>query len=129
MRKYLYGGSILLAVCFCAAMVLAAGMTMEHKDPLTVAPDHYKVLLDNDKVRVLDFHGKAGDKVAEHWHPDHVVYVIAGGKAKFTVDGKVSEMDMKNGDAVFMPAQNHAAEVIGPGEVHVVIVELKSHAH
>ena len=35
---------------------------------------------------------EAGDKMAVHSHPDHLVYVIAGGKVRFTgADGKVTE--------------------------------------
>lgn len=95
------------------------------EDPVKVAPKNYKVILENDEVRVLDFTGKAGDKIAMHYHPDHTAYVIKGGKAKFTSDGKTTDLDMKEGTAMFVKAGSHSVEVIGPGELHVIIVEAK----
>ena len=126
MKKVFLCFLILIISVLFSTVVLAAGA--EHVDPLTVAGDHYKLLMENERVRVLDFHGKAGDKIPMHWHPDHVVYVLSGGKANFTVNGKTTEQDMKTGKAIFMPATNHSVEVIGPGEVHVIVVELKEPA-
>ena len=51
-----------LVLVFAAATVLA-------QDPMKVAPNNFKVLLENDQVRVLDFHSKPGDKIGMHSHP------------------------------------------------------------
>ena len=41
-------------------------------DPLEVAPDHYKVIFENERVRVLSFHSSPGEKWPLHMHPDAV---------------------------------------------------------
>ena len=59
-----------------------------------------------------------------HSHPDYVVYVIKGGKVKFTTDdGKVVESDTKAGEANFRPAVTHSHEHPDGGEA--IVIELK----
>jgi quercetin dioxygenase-like cupin family protein len=53
-------------------------------DPATTDPTHFKVLLDNERVRVLDFTASPGDKIAMHWHPDYITYNFDGGKTTFS---------------------------------------------
>jgi quercetin dioxygenase-like cupin family protein len=81
--------------------------------------------MENDRVRVLETSFKPGDKAAMHSHPDHVVYVLGGGKLKITSSGKTDVLDMKNGQAVFFKALSHEAENTGKTDVHLLVVELK----
>jgi quercetin dioxygenase-like cupin family protein len=112
--------AIVLAACFFFAYSNLAVAD----DAVKVAPDHYKVLLDNEHVRVLEFSGKKGDKIAIHSHPDCVVYFLADGKAKFTgSDGKVVEADFKKGETQWRPAETHSVEVVT--DAHALLVELK----
>jgi quercetin dioxygenase-like cupin family protein len=92
---------------------------------LKVAKNVYKLVMENDRVRVLDLFLKPGDKAFMHYHPDHVVYVLNGGKAKLTSSGKTDVMDMKTGQAIFLKAQSHDAENTGKTDVHLLVVELK----
>ena len=79
------------------------------EDVVKVAPNLYKVLLENDRVRVLDSLYKPGDKSAMHSHPDIVGYMLGNGKAKFTMpDGQAMEIETKAGEALFMEAQSHS---------------------
>ena len=39
-------------------------------DAVTVAPNNYKTLLENDRIRLLEYRGKPGDKTEMHSHPD-----------------------------------------------------------
>jgi quercetin dioxygenase-like cupin family protein len=99
------------------------------QDAAKVASENYSLLLDNDSVRVLDVRVAAGAKVPLHSHPDHVAYVLAGGKLKLThPDGTAAEIEASAGQALFIPAEAHATENVGSSEVHVVIVELKPRA-
>jgi beta-alanine degradation protein BauB len=99
------------------------------QDPAKVAPNNYKVVLDNDTVRVCEVTAKAGEKIATHSHPDHMVYAVTAGKIKFTYpDGKTKDVEMKAGDAQFIKAETHATENIGAGDLKVVVVELKKPA-
>jgi quercetin dioxygenase-like cupin family protein len=60
-----------------------------------------------------------------HSHPDHLVYVLEGGKLKLTSSGKTDVLDMKSGQAIFLKAQSHEAENIGKTNAHLLVVELK----
>lgn len=116
-----------VAVMGVAALLILAGLaaTVCAQDPVKVAPDKYKVLLENERVRVLEYRGKSGDKTAMHSHPAYVTYSLASGKAKFTSpDGKVTERELKAGEATWNSGETHASESMG-SEAHVLLVELK----
>lgn len=112
------------------ALIVAAGLcfvqTTFAQDPVKQSPDKYKVVLNNDKVRVLDVRLKPGDKSPMHSHPDNVIYVISGGTAKFTdAKGKATDTTMKAGECKWRKAETHAVENTGKTEVHVLNIELK----
>src|SRR5713226_3096353 len=115
---------ILAVVCLTAAFVLSAARPSP-QDPIKVAPNHFKVLLENDRVRVLELRGKAGDKIDMHSHPAYVSYLVSGsGKTKFTSsDGKTTEVEAQVGKALWHDAETHAAELAGPA--HSLLIELK----
>ena len=95
-------------------------------DPATADPAHFKVLLDNDRVRVLDFRASAGEKVSMHGHPDYITYDLSGGKSRFTYPkGKPTDRLSKAGDVAWHKAETHASENIGGADIHVLLVELK----
>ena len=96
------------------------------EDAVKVAPHVYRVIMENDRVRVLDTTMKPGDTTAMHSHPAVVVDAISGGKFKFTSpDGQSMEMDVPAGQAMYMDASEHATENVGTTEGHVILVELK----
>ena len=84
-----------------------------------------KVVLENDRVRVLDVQFKPKEKAAMHTHPDHVVYVLKGGKLKITTSGKTDVLDLKTGQAIFFQALSHEVENTGKTDVQLFVVELK----
>jgi quercetin dioxygenase-like cupin family protein len=95
-------------------------------DPATADPAHFKVLLDNDRVRVLEFRAAPGEKVAMHSHPNYVTYDLGGGRTKFTYPkGRPVERVSKAGDVVWHMAETHAGENTGDAGLHVLLVELK----
>lgn len=117
------------AAMLAALVLVFAAATVMAQDPVKVAPNNFKVLLENDQVRVLDFHSKHGEKIGMHSHPNSAYYYISGTKTKFTSpDGKVEEREGTAGQAAWRDAETHASEYIGPGESHVVLVELKGKA-
>ena len=81
--------------------------------------------MENDRVRLLQGQLKPGDKAAMHHHPDHVVYVLKGGKAKLTSSGKTDVLDLKTGQATFLKAQSHETENTGKTDLDLLVVELK----
>jgi quercetin dioxygenase-like cupin family protein len=101
-------------------------MAMKGPDPAKVAGNVYKVILENERVRVFDVHFKPGDKAPMHWHPDHVGYFLTSGKLKLTMgDGSTNELDAPAGQAVFLEAQSHEAVNIGKSDVRALVIELK----
>jgi quercetin dioxygenase-like cupin family protein len=106
-----------LAFSFCASTTMA-------QDMAKVAPGHVKVLLDNDKTRVLDVQLKAGEKLPMHSHPGYILYTVSDSKFKTTFpDGKVAELDVKAGDTRWTEKVTHANEAVT--DVHVLVIEFK----
>lgn len=97
------------------------------QDPVKAASNVYKnVLLDNEHVRVLQVEFAPGEVAAWHQHPDHVIYVLAGGKLEITDKGKpANTMELKAGDTIYMPAVTHMAKNVGTTTVKLVVTELK----
>ena len=97
------------------------------QDPLPLYPENYKVLLENDRVRVLDFVLRKGAKENAHAHPTHVVYVITGFKVRFTLaNGETALRETKDGQVLFSEPVTHASENIGDTDAHGILVELKT---
>src|SRR5713226_8949051 len=92
---------MILGVLFVTMALCLTAATGRAQDPVKVAPENFKVLLENDQVRVLEFRGKPGDKIGMHSHPAYLTYIISGsGKTKFTSpDGKTTEQEAKVGQA------------------------------
>jgi beta-alanine degradation protein BauB len=98
------------------------------QDVMKAAPNAYRLLLDNDKVRVMEVRLKPGQKAPMHDHPDnHVVYVMKD--AKFSLrfpDGNSTEVDLKSGKVLWMEAGPHETENVGKTDGHNLVIELKS---
>jgi quercetin dioxygenase-like cupin family protein len=125
--------NVLVSLMACGAMAAVAGAyelgrnsAEAVQDPVKVSPELYKVILDNERLRVLDITLKPGAKSPMHSHPDFVVYALSDGKAKFTFkDGKTQDIELKNGQCVWNDAMSHAAENTGQADLHVLNIELK----
>ena len=95
-------------------------------DAVKVAPHVYKVLLENDRVRVLEARLRPGDKTEMHSHPAIVAYPTTGGKFKFTSpDGQSMEIEVEAGQPMYMDAADHATENVGTTDGAVILIELK----
>jgi len=97
---------------------------MAYIDPVDVSPNNYKVLLENDRVRVLEMTLRAGETDEQHSHPSETVYFITGGKVKIHLpDGEVVEAELPDGHVMWNDAWTHQVENVGSAEIHAVIVE------
>lgn len=95
------------------------------EDAVRVAPESYKVLFENNDVRVPDVRLKKRRELM-HSHPKSVVYCLNDSKAKFTFPGgKIDNVDLKAGQTVWLDAVSHSVENTGPDEMCAVLVELK----
>jgi len=96
------------------------------QDPVKTDGDKYKVILENDRVRVLEYNDKPGEKTTQHHHPDFVLYALSDFSRKLTMgNGKKVNKQLKKGDVIWMKDQIHIGENIGNTDTHALIIELK----
>jgi beta-alanine degradation protein BauB len=96
-------------------------------DVLTAAADAYGLLLENDKVRVLEVRLKPGQKAPMHNHPhNHVVYVKNDAKFKLSFPGgKSSVFELKSGQTLWLEAGPHETENVGLTPGDNIVIEIK----
>ena len=95
-------------------------------DPVKLSPQLYDVRFDNDRLRVLEYRAKPGQKEPMHSHPPGVVYLFSDSIMRTTLpDGTTSETSRKAGELYWRDFTTHAAENIGETESHALAVELK----
>lgn len=118
----------LLAFCYFAVSVpvLFSTNNVYAEDLAQVMPNDVKVIVDNDKVRVLEILHKPGAKEPMHSHPAYVAVFLSQTRLKVTTpDGKVVEKDRKAGETLWSEAVTHTVENIGTEDQHVIVVEMK----
>ena len=96
-------------------------------DQAKSAADITKVLLDNDRVRVLETRLKPGGKLPKHAHPAHAVYAFTPATVKFTTypDEKTAEKSMEAGQSFVSGPVTHTVENVGKTDAHSLLVEIK----
>jgi len=98
-------------------------------DPLEAYPDNYRVLFENERVRVLDFRLAKGASEKPHAHPAHVAVFLADFTIRFTLpDGSTRMRNARFGEIAYSPGAIHASENVGNTDAHGILVELKSEA-
>lgn len=97
-------------------------------DPVQTNPDNYQVVFENDRVRVLEYTDKPGDRTTPHAHPDSVMYTLSSFRRRLIHGDEERDVELPAGSAFWVPAQQHAGENIGDTETHTVFVELKEPA-
>jgi len=94
-------------------------------DPVATNPDHYKVVFENDRVRVLEYTDQPGEVTTPHRHPDSVMYTLSTFRRRLVAAGTEREVALEAGTVGWLPAQEHHGENIGETDTHVIFVELK----
>jgi quercetin dioxygenase-like cupin family protein len=116
MRRVL---SLSILLCLAATTAFA-------QDPVKVDAKHYKVLLENDSVRVLSIKYKAKGKSVMHEHPASVVVFLSDYHTKFNLpDQTTTDNSGKAGEFRFADAGKHLPENVGDTTLEAVLVELK----
>lgn len=99
------------------------------QDAVTADPAHYKVVLENDQVRVLRVAYGPGEKSVMHSHPATVAVFQTEGKARFTLpDGKTLDVQVKAGEVIWHDEETHLPENTGDKPFEVILVEVKEKA-
>lgn len=101
------------------------------QDIVKLRPDMFSVKLENERVRVLEWTFKPGEKEPIHTHPELVIYYLTGGKLRmYGPDGKVlREAEAKAGNTFWYNPMKHALENIGSTEIHAIVVEFKTNPY
>lgn len=95
------------------------------QDPAVTNPELYKVIFENDRVRVLEYTDKPGDKTALHGHPDSVMFTLSSFRRRLTMEGRQVEVELRPGEVRWLDSQQHAGENIGDTDTHSIFIELK----
>jgi quercetin dioxygenase-like cupin family protein len=95
-------------------------------DPVTVSPDKYKVLLENDHVRIVEYSIKPGERDQPHTHPPKVSYVVSGGSLRITLRDTSFVTTDTTGDVAWRGnVPWHFAENVGATPVRIILFEVK----
>jgi quercetin dioxygenase-like cupin family protein len=95
-------------------------------DPTRTDPDKYKVIFENERVRVLEYRDEPGQATSPHRHPDSVMYTLSSFERKLVDgDGGSREVTLEAGEVRWLDAQVHSGENVGSTPTHVLFVELK----
>ena len=95
-------------------------------DVVTVAPD-VKVLLENDRVRVLESTLKPGEVEGMHTHPEYIAYFLTPTTVEITTpDGKSSVKKPPAGKVLYGTGAKHKIKNVGETLQRVLVVEIKN---
>ena len=99
------------------------------QDAAKINPRSYRVMLENDSVRVLEYRSLPGLGVCgqgKHFHPAHLVVAMSDGRFKVTTeDDKLITGDQKSGAVFWEPAVTHSVENISGRPMRAHMVEIK----
>jgi quercetin dioxygenase-like cupin family protein len=121
--------NILIVIMVLALSAISlAQKNPQHVDPTKVSPDKYKVLLENEHVRIVEYEIQPGEKETWHTHPPKASYVVSGGQLRITPEGGDSFIvDEVAGNAAWMGAVGpHFGENVGTTPIRIALVEIKS---
>jgi len=120
--------SLIIISCFITSCNKNQNAAKLNIDAVKASPANFKILLENDNVRVIEYSLKPGQKDTPHTHPAKSSYVVSGGKLKvYLENGETIIADEKTGTASWMDyVGKHYVENIGNTTVTIVLTEIKS---
>jgi hypothetical protein len=85
----------------------------------------YRVVFENDRVRVLEYLDHPGDRTRPHGHPDAVMVTLSSFRRRPWSGGREVELELPAFQTRWLDAQEHSGMNIGQTETHAVFIELK----
>lgn len=96
------------------------------QDPIEVAPQHYKVLFENERVRVLETRYGPNESSDFHNHPDNLVIALSDGLAvPLNSDGSTTEYSFRFGDVIWREAVQHVGINSSDQDMYLITIEFK----
>jgi mannose-6-phosphate isomerase-like protein (cupin superfamily) len=121
MNKFIYGWMALIILSFGSCVTAFAE---EPGSAHIESPDHYELLLENERVLVLKMVLQPGEADLAHHHQNETVYFQKGGTLLITEDnGKSFEANVPDGHVMWHQAWSHQVTNVGDTEVVAIIVE------
>ncbi len=94
-------------------------------DPLAVGAQFSRKLGDTLNIKMYEFTMKPGDSAALHTHPDHIVYVLQGGKALISFNGAPpQEMELTTGMGFISGQLSDAGKNIGTTTIKLLVADI-----
>jgi hypothetical protein len=112
------------------ALLAAFGVAEEAlaQNATTANPRSYRVVLENERVRVIEYKSRPGLGVCGegvHSHPAHLAIALTPAKIKVKQDGKTSYGEVPAGEVMYFDAEVHSAENVGGAGTRFYLVEMK----
>jgi beta-alanine degradation protein BauB len=101
---------------------------MSSHDPTVTDPGLYKVIFENERVRVLEYKDQPGDKTHPHQHPDSVMYTLSSFQRRISAGGREVNVDLAAGQVRWLGAQEHTGHNTGNTDTRTIFIELKEPA-
>jgi hypothetical protein len=95
-------------------------------DPVVTNPDLYRVVMENEQVRVLEYRDTPGARTTPHRHPDSVMVTLSSFQRRLHAGDRSVDVELQAGETRWLAAQTHAGENIGSTDTHAVFIELKT---
>jgi hypothetical protein len=100
-------------------------MVLESHDPAVTDPELYRVVFENDRVRVLEYRDEPGDRTHTHRHPDSVMYTLGEFRRRVSSGDRHIDVELAAGQVRWLDAQEHLGENTGSTGSHALFIELK----
>jgi len=98
---------------------------MNSDDPCVTDPGLYRVVMENDRVRVLEYRDTPGALTNSHHHPDSVMITFSDFRRRVTAGGDAVDLALAAGQVRWVGAQDHVGENIGDTDTHAFFIEVK----
>jgi len=118
--------AMLTTVMGVAGLLAGLAPASPAQDPLTLYPENYTLLLENDEVRVLEFRLARGATETTHRHPANVAVFLTDVNIRFTLPTGETRMRVaRAGEVSYSGPTAHASENVGTADARGIIVEFK----
>jgi beta-alanine degradation protein BauB len=115
-----------ITITIVLTLFLAALNIAYAQDAVRMAGSVYQKLMENERVRLLKIDLQPEERTVTHFHPDHLLYVLEGGKMAITdTTGNAGIVDLASGDHHWFEAGKHSIVNIGTTTITGILVELK----
>ena len=101
---------------------------MTDLDPVLSNPEHYRLLWENEHVRVLEYTDLPGDETTEHHHPNSVMVTLSDFRRQLKQGERTADVELAAGQALWLPEQEHSGRNTGDSPTHTILIELKNSA-